>query len=100
MLENPRFKPYIEDRLQQLQSERVADQQEILEYLKAVIRGEHKEETLRGVGEGAQTISDTSRRLKAAELLGKRYAMWTEKQEVSVEGAIQFVDDIGDEDGN
>src|SRR5690625_6037172 len=46
------------------------------------IRGEQSEEVLRGVGEGAQTIDDmdvsAKDRLKAAELLGKRYGMWTE----------------------
>lgn len=36
--------------------------------------------------------------IKAMELLGKRYAMWTDKQDIDVKGAVTFVDDIGDED--
>ena len=38
--------------------------------------------------------ADIVARTKAAELLGKRYAMWTEKQEVEHSGAVTFVDDI------
>lgn len=34
-------------------------------------------------------------RNKAAEMLGERYAMWTDKQEIEHSGAVQFVDDIG-----
>src|SRR5690625_1223739 len=36
--------------------------------------------------------------IKALELLGKRYMMWTDKQQVDVVGAVQFVDDISDSD--
>lgn len=36
--------------------------------------------------------------IKALELLGKRYMMWTDKQQVDVAGAVQFVDDISDSD--
>lgn len=32
--------------------------------------------------------------IKAAELLGKYYKLWTEKTEVEHSGAVQFVDDI------
>ncbi|WP_434088464.1 hypothetical protein [Carnobacterium inhibens] len=38
-------------------------------------------------------------RIKAAELLGKRYAMWTDKQEVSGDLSVTFVDDIGSDPG-
>lgn len=38
--------------------------------------------------------SDTSARTKAAELLGKRYTMWTDKQVLNHEGVVQLVDDV------
>lgn len=83
LLQNTTIKAYIDKRMEELKSERVADQQEVLEYLTSILRGEQTEETLRGVGEGAQTIDDidvsAKDRIKAAELLGKRYAMWTDK---------------------
>ncbi|MEK5038987.1 terminase small subunit [Sporosarcina sp. FSL K6-3457] len=103
MLENVGVKTYIEKRMEELKSERVADQQEIMEFLSSIVRGEQTEETLRGIGEGAQTIDDidvsAKDRIKAAELLGKRYAMWTDKQQTEVTGAVQFIDDISG-DGN
>lgn len=92
--------------MEELKSKRVADQQEILELLTSVLRGEEQSAVLRGIGEGAQTIDDTmppttAERIKAAELLGKRYRMWVDKQEINVSEAPVFVDDIsGDSNGS
>ncbi len=101
LLTNANVSAYIEERMEELKSKRVADQQEVMEYLTSILRGEQSEETLRGVGEGAQTIDDidvsAKDRIKAAELLGKRYAMWTEKQQVENVTPV-FVDDVPDED--
>ncbi|MGZ7294663.1 terminase small subunit, partial [Streptococcus pyogenes] len=36
---------------------------------------------------------------KAAELLGKRHALFTDKQQIEVTEMPVFVDDIGDDDG-
>lgn len=67
------------------------------------MRGEEKEQTLVGEGLGSQVIEDidvsAKDRIKAAELLGKRYAMWTDKQEVSGDLSVTFVDDIGSDPG-
>lgn len=79
----PNLKSYIDKRLAEMKNERIADAQEVLEYLTAVMRGEYKEETIIGLGEGEQTIVDidvgAKDRLKAAELLGKRHALFTDK---------------------
>lgn len=87
MLRNVKVKSYIEERLAELNSEKIADQEEILQYLTSVMRGEHREETLIGMGQGFQetTYMDVGAkdRIKAAELLGKRYSMWTDKQELT-----------------
>jgi phage terminase small subunit len=100
-LKKPEIKKYIDARLEEIQSQKVADQREILEFLTSIVRGEQTEETLRGVGEGAQTIDDidvsAKDRIKAAELLGKRYAMWTDKQQVDVVIPV-FVEDVPDDD--
>ena len=81
------IKTYIEERLAQLNSEKIADQEEILQYLTSVMRGEYREQTLVGMGQGFQetTYIDVGAkdRIKAAELLGKRYSMWTDKQELT-----------------
>ena len=102
LVANVSIKKYIDKRLEEIKSERVADQQEILEYLTSIMRGEQTEETLRGVGEGAQMIDDievsAKDRIKAAELLGKRYTMWTDNQNISAIVTPTFVDDISDAD--
>lgn len=80
-LTKPDIRAYIDERIAEKDAERIAKQDEILAYLTSVMRGEHKEEVLRGIGEGAQEIDNmdvaASQRIRAAELLGKRYAMWT-----------------------
>ncbi|HBE2214331.1 TPA: terminase small subunit [Enterococcus faecalis] len=82
-LTKPDLRAYIDERLAELKNEQTADAQEVLEYLTAVMRGEYKEATLIGVGEGAQAVVDidvgAKDRLKAAELLGKRHALFTDK---------------------
>ncbi|EGO7897250.1 TPA: terminase small subunit [Enterococcus faecalis] len=102
-LTKPDLRAYIDERLAELKNERTADAQEVLEYLTAVMRGEYKEATLIGVGEGAQAVVDidvgAKDRLKAAELLGKRHALFTDKQQIEVTEMPVFVDDIGDDDG-
>jgi len=99
MLTNVSVKSYIDSRMEELKSERVADQQEILELLTAIARGETTSATLRGIGEGAQTIDEdmpptTAERIKAAELLGKRYRMWVDKVETDGKTKVVIVDDV------
>lgn len=97
LLKNTNIKSYIDERLAELQSQKVADQQEVLEYLTSVMRGEETEQTIIGVGELGQELTDievsAKDRIKAAELLGKRYRLWTDKQEVEVQGAVVFANE-------
>lgn len=87
------IKKYIDERLAQLASEKIATQEEVLSYLTSVMRGETQEQTLCSIGELGQEIIDidvgAKDRIKAAELLGKRHRLWTDKSEVKVEGTIQ-----------
>lgn len=102
LLTNANVKAYIDEQLEKLQSERVADQQEVMEYLTAVMRGKKTEPLLVLDGEGKQKIVDAippvQARTKAAELLGKRYRLFTDKQEVEVQGTVVFAneDEIAD----
>lgn len=79
--------------MEQLASEKIATQEEVLSYLTSVMRGETQEQTLISIGELGQEITDidvgAKDRIKAAELLGKRHRLWTDKSEVKVEGTIQ-----------
>lgn len=102
LLENVSVKSYIDARLEELKKETIAEQDEILQYLTSVMRGKEQDEELMVVPTGDfmseverhEKRADIVARTKAAELLGKRYAMWTEKQEVEHSGGVTFVDDI------
>lgn len=83
MLRNVKVKTYIDEQLEIMHNQRTADAQEVLEYLTSVMRGEQTEQTLVGLGEGVQGKTQievgAKDRLKAAELLGKRHALFTDK---------------------
>ena len=91
--------------MEELKKEAIADQDEILRYLTSVIRGEITDQELIPiqVGRGEMEVeelekrSDTNARTKAAELLGKRYRMWTEKIEAEVTTPT-FVNDVPEDD--
>ena len=101
MLENVGINQYIDNNLEIIQKESIAEADEIMRYLTRVLRGEEKEEILVYVGDGMQeiqTIQPSAKdRIKAAELLGKRYRMWTDKHEVEITTPI-FIDDVPEED--
>ncbi|NQP34728.1 terminase small subunit [Streptococcus suis] len=96
-LRKPQIKSYIDERLEDLKSEKVADQQEVLEYLTSVMRGEKTEQTLCSIGELGQQVIDidvgAKDRIKAAELLGKRHRLWTDKIEAEVSGTVVFANE-------
>ncbi|HFI0563128.1 TPA: terminase small subunit [Streptococcus suis] len=101
LLQNTTIKSYIDERLEELKSEKVADQQEVLEYLTSVMRGQTQEQTLCSIGELGQQVIDidvgAKDRIKAAELIGKRYGIWTDKQEITQKN-IEIV--VGDWDAD
>lgn len=92
-LAKPDLKAYIETELEKLHSAKIADAQEVLEYLTAVMRGQHTEQVLKLVGDGIQTVTDidvsAKERIKAAELIGKRYALFSDKMDLG--GAVPVV---------
>lgn len=102
LLENVGIKAEIDKRMEKLKKDAIADQDEILQYLTSVLRGEITDQELIpiGIGRGEMEVeslekrSDTNARTKAAELLGKRYMMWTDKQQIETTATVQFNDDI------
>lgn len=98
-LTKPYLKEYIENRMAEKESELIAGQDEVLQYLTAVMRGEDKEErlTTNALGE-VETIETVvqGNRLKAAEMLGKRYGLFTEKVEQNVDMDLNINIDYGD----
>lgn len=98
-LTKPDIKAYIDERMKKLEEEAIADQSEILKYLTRIIRDEEREEVLVNVGnfeQEKQEIKISAKdRIKAAELLGKRYGSWTDKVDINSTEGIKIIDDIG-----
>lgn len=92
-LSKPDLRAYIDEQLDKIHSAKIADAQEVLEYLTAVMRGQHTEQVLKLAGDGIQTVADidvsAKERLKAAELIGKRYALFSDKMDLG--GAVPVV---------
>ena len=91
-LKKPNIKEYIEIRMAEKEKALIADQDEVLKYLTSVLRGESQSEVVVVENTGdymsearkVQKAPDEKERLKAAELLGKRYSLFTEKMNVDV----------------
>lgn len=102
LLTNVNIKAYIDEKLAKMSDERMAKAEEVMEYLTSVLRGQSKASivVVEGCGDGyseAKIINkppDEKERLKAAELLGKRYGLFTEKVNVGGNVPIQIIDDI------
>ena len=100
-LRKPHIKAYIDEQLEKLKSKRIADSQEVLEFLTSVMRDEQNEETLIGTGKGAQAVVEIKlpgqARIKAAELLGKRYLLFSDRPQDKGETEAQVASEKFDE---
>lgn len=104
LLGNVKVKEYIDEQLEKLSSVKVADAREVLEYLTAVVRGETESEVVvvEGCGDGCSDARrmnkapDEKERLKAAELLGKHFGMFTDKVNLVGNIPVKIVDDLDD----
>ena len=102
----------IDDRLAEMQSERIADAEEVLTYLTAAMRGEITEEVIvvEGLGNGESSARVETKQLsaatrtKAAELLAKRYGLLVDKKEIAGAGggplAFSWETEAKDGDGS
>ena len=106
LLTNADIKKYIDERLEEIHNEKTADAQEVMEYLTAVLRGESTSEEIvvEGFGDGmseARTMEKKPSerdRLKAAELLGKRFGLYTDKVEMDADMDLNITIDYGEDD--
>ena len=98
LLANTNIKNYIDEQLAKKQDERIMKQDEILRLLTSIARGEQTEQTLQLCGDGCQELVDkgisAKDRLKALELLGKRYGTFAEKIDVTVGKSEKLADII------
>lgn len=105
-LKKPKIQSYISERMEQKESSLIATQDEVLQYLTSVLRGESQttDTLLVGIGNGWQEVQEVEKkpsekdRLKAAELLGKRYGLYTDKVSADVDMSLDISIDYGDGD--
>ncbi len=99
-LTKPDIKEHIEQRMAEKESELIADQDEVLKYLTAVMRGKSVSNVLARDEVGADRViekpPDEKERLKAAELLGKRYGLYKDTINEVVDMDLNISVDYGD----
>ena len=91
-MSNGDIRKYIDERMKEKEKELIADQDEVLKYLTNVLRGKSQSEivVVENIGDFTsearliQKAPDEKERLKAAELLGKRYNLFSDKMKVDV----------------
>ena len=100
-LKKPEIKSYIEQELERIRDNNIADATEVMKYLTSVLRGESLAEIVivEGDGDGCSSARrinkapDEKERLKAAELLGKRYSLFKDNMTLEIE-PVMIVDDL------
>ena len=97
-MSKPVIRNYIDERLKQLEDERIAKADEVLKYLTKGMRQELTEEVVvtESLGDGCSKARVVTKKIslkdsnKCAELIGKRYRLFTEKVEANVNQNIVF----------
>jgi phage terminase small subunit len=105
-LKKPNIKEYIDQRMAEKEAALIADQDEVLKYLTSVLRGESQSEVVvvENIGDfmsEARTMKkapDEKERLKAAELLGKRYGLYKETIDQNVDMDLNITVDYGEQE--
>ena len=80
---------FIQKKLEEKENQRIASQDEVLQYLTKVMRGEEKDQF--GLDASLQD------RTKCAELLGKRYGTFVDKREEKTDMELKIKIDYGDD---
>lgn len=102
LLKKAEIKSYLDEQLEKLHTEKLAEAQEVLEYLTAVLRGQARSEIVVVVGAGrgvteTRTITkrpDGRERLKAAEILLRYYGI--SRTTVEDAGGVIVLPEIGE----
>lgn len=102
LMKKDEIKQAIDERLKELHEQNTAQANEVIEFLTAVMRGENVDNIPIFVGDGFQELTEgkppAKDRLRAAEMLGKYYALFTEKLNVDGDMDYSIKIDYGGED--
>ena len=100
----PELKKYIDEQFEKMESEKVANAKEVMEYLTSVLRGKSESEivVVEGTGDGCSQARkmmknpDEKERLKAADSLAKILGISKEKVDVTSTQVV-LVDSVPDD---
>lgn len=102
LMKKDEIKQAIDERLKELHEQNTAQANEVIEFLTAVMRGENVDNIPIFVGDGFQKLTEgkppAKDRLRAAEMLGKYYALFTDKLNVDGDMDYSINIDYGGED--
>lgn len=104
-MSKPVIKAYITARMAEKDKELIANQDEVLKYLTSVLRGQSRSSVVVVESTGdycseareMEKAPDEKERLKAAELLGKRYGLYTDRIEQEIDMELTISVDYGDD---
>ena len=103
---DPEVSKAINDWEAEMHLKNTAQVAEVEEFLTAVMRGGVPEKIPLFVGDGFQELKDNipmiKERLRAAEMLGKRYGLFKDNIDISGENVVQIINDIpkGEDNGS
>ena len=97
-LNKPYMRAYIDKRMEEIQNDKIASAAEVLQYLTSVVRDEETEEVVvtENIGDYQSEAKVIDKKLlakdkiKAAELLGKRYRLFADRMEADVNHFVSF----------
>ena len=98
LLLNADVKTHIKEKMAEQSEDTIASADEVMRYLTSVIRGQSRSHVLARNDLGAEYViekpPDEKERLKAAELMGKRHQLFTDKVKVDGNMPVMIVDDL------
>lgn len=105
LLQITAIKALLAQRMAEKESRLIADQDEVLKYLTSVLRGQSRASVVVVENTGdfmseareMEKAPDEKERLKAAELLGKRYGLYTDKVDQAIDMDLNITVDYGDD---
>lgn len=118
LLKNTKLKKYIEQRMSEKEAQLIADQDEVLQTLTRVLRRQEMDTVVVTCKERSSGYDENGKKViiekevpqlvqvptkvsdlnKAAELLGKRYSLFTDKVEMDADMDLNITIDYGEDD--